>query len=648
MPHTAADRQRHANHSPIHSEPAEHRANPEVCLISPIIHRLQLELDAQQRAVVAHLEGPLLVIAGPGAGKTRTVVWRAVNLLLQGAVNPAELALCTFSKKAAGELRQRFDAAARAAGCADDLSAVRVSTVHSLCRRIVSQHGKAVSLKPDFALLDEFAQLDLMNAHYHRIFGPDRDELRRRGWRTREFTLRQGRRYFERIAEEAVDPEELADADDPFHAAVGRCCLRYEGVLRERGALDLARLQVAAGTLLQDDAVAQSVGATVRHLMVDEYQDTSCVQERVLLRLAQAHGNLAVVGDDDQSIYRFRGASVRNLLEFPERFPNARVRHLSANYRSHAGIVAACDCWMASADWANPKPGGRPFRHPKTVVPNAAVSHANYPSVIAVLGTGPKDEAGQLAELLQLLKVRGVIADYGQAALLLHSVQERFCGHYLNAFAKAGVPFHRAPASSRRDHPASHSLAKGSSAETRFPAERVCITTIHQSKGLEWPVVVVGSLVGAGGGDDIGRELDAYQPRPPFEPAHRIAELDRMRQHYVAFSRARNLLVLTASAPRALRFAPLWDGLPRWPHLDAAALDRLLSQRFAPESLGDAPLPSANLVIPRVKRLVVRPCGGRPASVKPGWLSPREERGCQGQQDSPAAPSQRAGPPSGR
>ena len=89
-------------HASIHSLPGVHRANPEVCLISPIIHRLQPDLDAQQHAVVGHLEGPLLVIAGPGAGKTRAVVWRAVNLLLQGAVNPAELALCTFSKRPPG------------------------------------------------------------------------------------------------------------------------------------------------------------------------------------------------------------------------------------------------------------------------------------------------------------------------------------------------------------------------------------------------------------------------------------------------------------------------------------------------------------------------------------------------------------------
>ena len=206
--------------------------------------------------------------------------------------------------------------------------------------------------------------------------------------------------------------------------------------------------------------------------------------------------------------------------------------------------MAACDRWMASADWTNPKPGGRPFHHPKTVVPNAAVSHADYPSVIAVLGRDPRDEAGQLAELLRLLRARGVIADYGQAALLLHSVKEAACEHCLTALDKAGVPCHRAPASSRLKHPASQSLEKGSSAESRFPAGRVCVTTIHQSKGLEWPVVAVGSLDGAGGGDEIGRELGAYSPCPPFEPAHRVAEFDRMRQHDVAFSRARNLLVL--------------------------------------------------------------------------------------------------------
>ena len=141
-------------------------------MISPIIRHLQPELDCRQQAVIGHTQGPLLVIAGPGAGKTRTVVWRGVNLLLLGQVSPVELVMCTFSRRAAGELRQRFTAAAQAAGCAGDLSAVRVCTVHGLCRRILREHGAGAGLKPHYRLLDEFAQTDLMNANFHRVSAP--------------------------------------------------------------------------------------------------------------------------------------------------------------------------------------------------------------------------------------------------------------------------------------------------------------------------------------------------------------------------------------------------------------------------------------------------------------------------------------------
>ena len=562
-------------------------------MISPIIRRVQPQLDHQQRAVIGHQQGPLLVIAGPGAGKTRTIVWRACNLLLLGAVVPAELLMCTFSRRAAHELRQRFTSAARAAGFAGDLSAVRICTVHGLCRRILRDHGASAGPKPNHRLLDEFAQLDLMGSHFRRIFGPDQDALYRHGWRTHEFALRQARRYFERISEEAIDLDVLSDAEDPFHAALGRCCLRFEALLDERGALDLSRLQARTDELLQDDAVARRVGARIRHLLVDEYQDTSSIQERVLLRLAEANRNPCVVGDDDQAIYRFRGASVRNLLEFPERFPDTTMRRLTVNYRSHPGIVAACDHWMASADWTNREPEGMPFRRHKTVKPHAPDKHPDYPSVIAVLGNGPRDEAQRLAELLRLLRTHGVITDYSQAALLLHSVQEQACDHYLRAFADAGVPCHRAPAASRRLQP-------------DFPANHLTTTTIHQAKGLEWPVVAVGSLDGFGGGDEVGLELAPYFPRPTFEPLARIPDFDRMRQHYVAFSRAQNLLILTASSPPAPHFNPIWDGAPRWNRLDTAARDRLLKQRFATAETGDAPLPSGDVVIPRVKRLVVR------------------------------------------
>ena len=243
------------------------------------------------------------------------------------------------------------------------LAAVRIATVHSLCHAILSRYGPALGLRPNLALLDQWQQLDLLSAHFHRIFGPDREILRRQGWRTHDLVLRQARKYFERIAEEGIDPADLADSDNPFHAALGRSCQRYDALLQELGALDLSRLQVQTLALLKDESFARSVGSGIRHLMVDEYQDTSHVQGQVLFALGSIRDNVCAVGDDDQSIYRFRGASVRNLREFTWSFPFARVLPLTVNYRSHSGVVQAYDRWMASADWSNPNPAGQPFRH---------------------------------------------------------------------------------------------------------------------------------------------------------------------------------------------------------------------------------------------------------------------------------------------
>ena len=493
---------------------------------------------------------------------------------------------------------------ARAAGLSSDLADVRIATVHSLCHSILARHGAAAGLRPDLTLLDQWQQLDLMNAHFHRIFGPDLESLRRQGWRTRDFVLRQARKRFERIAEEGINPAVLADSDSAFHAALGRSCQRYDALLQELGALDLSRLQVQTLALLQDESLARKIGSGIRHLMVDEYQDTSYVQAEVLFALGSIHDNVCAVGDDDQSIYAFRGASVRNLLDFTWSYPFARVLPLTVNYRSHAGIVQAYDRWMASAHWSNPDPAGHPFRHAKTIVAHEAGSHADYPSVIRVLGDGHEDEARQLAHLLQSLRDHGVISDYAQAALLLHSVREAACRSYLRAFEAAGIQYHLAPAASGREHPLAGEAGRRASPEPAFPAGRVVVTTIHQSKGLEWPVVVVGSLAGSAGGDRVGQELAAYIPAPHHEPFHRLDEFDRMRQHYVSFSRPRGLLVLTAGKPPAARFAAIWDNLPCWPAMDASALGRLFRQRFAPDVPANRSPTAEEIVFHRVKRLV--------------------------------------------
>ena len=564
--------------------------------VAPVIRRRHPGLDQGQLELIGHLDGPARGIAGPGTGKTLAVALRGTNILLQDLAAPEELVLCTYSRAAARELRQRFITLATDAGCRGDLSRVRIGTIHGLCRRILRSHARLAGLRRNFTVLGEEEQYRLLSGRFDDVFGPDVDVLEREGWRWKEprLVIRHGGKYFERLCDELIDPGELTSSWDPFHAALGRCYDRYRDLLLDEGRADFDHLQRWAAELLEDDRIADPISDGVRYLVCDEYQDTSTVEELLLLRLSRSHGNICVVGDDDQSIYRFRGASVRNLLEFPDRFASCHTVELGVNYRSHPDIVDFYDRWMAgAADWSNPDPGGRPFRHPKSITPHDPGAYREYPAVIAVDGGGDAGAEGrQLAELVKFLKRQGVIAEYGRAALLLHSVKGAATVGYLDALEGAGIPVNRAPS--------------GSGSRRRADTRRaLAVTTIHQAKGREWDVVITGSLnYDNPDVDPVGRELRSYCRRPAFEPAGRIADFDHARQHYVAFSRPRGLLVLTSAGRVHPRFEDAWEDLPRWDRMDRRALGR---QRFRPpEPVEDQePTPDPMQVIPYLKRLDV-------------------------------------------
>ena len=345
-------------------------------------------------------------------------------------------------------------------------------------------------------------------------------------------------RYFDRICDELIEPECLANSDTPFIAALGRCCMRYRKLLLERNLADFAHTQVWAHRVLQDSAVADREAGSVRHLLVDELQDTSRVQMGILRILAQVHGNIAAVGDDDQSIHRFRGASVANLLRFPHEHPGCRVIRLETNHRSHPAIVSACSRWMDSAvDWSG---GGGPeqsLRFGKNLAAHAPETHQDYPAVIAVQGRDGHEEGRGLCDLLRFLKYNGVIASYGQVAVLLHSVMDGVSGPYLQSLADAGID--------ARCEPAGHARGRA--------GDKVQVTTIHQAKGREWDVVIVASLTARDlDTDRVGRNLARFCGESATEPLDLVPEFDRVRRHYVAFTRARHLLVLTPPAsPRS-------------------------------------------------------------------------------------------------
>ena len=565
--------------------------------IAPSILCRHPGLDDQQRAIIAHGDGPLLVVAGPGSGKTLCIELRAVNLVLLGSISPQDLWITAFAKSAALELRNRFQASACAAGYSRDVSAAEIHTTHGLCHRLVRPYAGDLGLRPGYQILDQSHQSALMRQQFDVIFGPDVGVLNQRGWANDHDIIKQGAAYFDRIAEEGVEIAEMEASPTPFDAALARCCRRYRQTLRENNLIDFSGLLALADALLDDDQIAGELGGRIGYLMVDEAQDTSYIQDRILRRLAEVNRNIALVGDDDQAIYGFRGASVENMLSFPLRYPDARVLELTTNYRSHSAIVQANHHWMAAANWRDPE-GNTSFRHDKKIVASDCMEHAEYPAVMKVQGSSTYDEGRRLGGLFRFLRTQGVIARFGQCALLLHSVGPAVSGPYIYGLEDAGVPVKCVPAGSDE-----------AARESRRPDE-VVVTTIHQSKGKEWDVVGVGSLSFHGGDPDpVGRRLAGYLPPDSPRQNPSLAEHTRMRQHYVAFSRARRLLILTASDPPHQRFDTIWRMAPQWPgpDLDVVSLAR---QRF-----GDDPTPGVELVfhLRRVARLIVR--------VGPPWSS---------------------------
>jgi DNA helicase-2/ATP-dependent DNA helicase PcrA len=684
--------------------------------IAPAIAKHYPALNDAQRAIVGHLDGPLLVIAGPGSGKTYSIVLRALNLLLLEKARPRQLVLCTFTEKAAFEMRDRLAAAARKVCYAGDLSELNVSTIHSFCNRILSQHRHRTELGHGFDTLDELTQLLFIFEHFDEIIGPAENDRFLERWKTRWTAIEGARGYFDKITEELVDPVQLIASADPFHVAIGHAYRRYERALLDANRTDFAHLQRLVYELLRDPGTADAVTRDLRYVLVDEYQDTNYIQEQLLLKLTEKNRNLCVVGDEDQSLYRFRGATVRNILEFPQRMPGCGVVKLTTNYRSHRAIVERYDRWMPSANWSNPR--GPSFRYDKTIEADPAAAHPPYPAVIAIWGKDKRDEAARFADLVDFLKKHEVIADYGQVALLLHSVREEHSGPYLAALEAKGIPAFCPRARAYFEIPevrdvvacfavlfgwhgngrgqvggavaelaayvddaivqlgrrfgAPHPLAaalqrwtgeiaalqEGQALDLRpadyfyhllaldpfktavrnentarnlaifsqllnvfqsyyhypvvthknrdvlrfhffnsflrllyeggineyedpdqpFPKGHVQVMTIHQAKGLEFPVVVVGSLSAQlASPKQIDRDLAPFYHRPPFEPEDRITLFDRMRLHYVAFSRPQKLLVLTAHETPKDHFAPIWQGLPQWPYVQK---DLLAAQRF--------------------------------------------------------------------
>ena len=402
---------------------------------------------AQKEAILAS-EGPVLMIAGPGTGKTFTLVKRIAWLVKEKGVKPSEIMAVTFTEKAAKELLTRISN--EFLDLRLNLNEMYVGTFHSVCLRILKENSEYVETEKKYRMLDAFEQPYLVcrNIDMFKYLGGYSEHIKSGGpWKQALEICR----YVNQLVEEMADLDAMeADADKDMRF-LARLAGRYQELLERNRAMDFSSIQTKTWKMLTGNpGVLEKLRESIRYIMVDEYQDTNYIQEQLVFLLAGDRKNLCVVGDDDQGMYRFRGATIRNILEFPGKFPEGecRVVHLDINYRSEPEIIEFYNRWMENREGINLFNWDK-FRYSKKIISGKESLSGSRPAdarggdwpeaggaVYSCGGDSVEVEKEALLRLVRGLISRGNIRDYNQIAFLFRSVKSeeaREIGAYFEA-----------------------------------------------------------------------------------------------------------------------------------------------------------------------------------------------------------------------
>jgi len=365
-------------------------------------------LNPAQREAVETADGPVLVLAGPGSGKTRVLTHRVAHLVREGGVEPWRIMAVTFTNRAAGEMRARL---ARLIGMR--LDRLTIGTFHAICVRILRRDHEAAGISRTFVIFDESDQLAVA-----------RQAIKELGLDDKLYRPRAMLNTISKAKNELIRPADYRPITYRQEVA-GRIYQRYQAILQENNGLDFDDLLMQTVYLLREnDEALQKHQRRYLHILVDEWQDTNTAQYELVRLLSAAHRNIFVVGDEDQSIYRFRGADYRNVARFRQDFPDTRVILLERNYRSTQTIL----------DTANAVIAGNVHRTPKRLQTDK--------------GTGPRvsiheaydeaDEAQYVVDTIRQLARDGQVRPGDCAVMYRTNAQSRALE---DAFVYAGMPY---------------------------------------------------------------------------------------------------------------------------------------------------------------------------------------------------------------
>lgn len=654
-----------------------------------------MNLNKNQKEAIEHIDGPLLIIAGPGSGKTRTLVERMVYMIKKG-INPENILITTFTERAAKEILTRVSE--RLKNLKLNLGNMYIGTIHSICLRIIDENIEKSRLKKGYQILDSLDQIFFIYSKlrfFKEIEGFEKFFVEKKfynSWnKSKELS-----RWFNKLGEVEKRENIINDRIEFLEKAYSL----YETLLISENKIDFTTIQKESYRLLiENEEILKKYREKITHLMIDEYQDTNSLQEKLLFLLSGEKRNICVVGDDDQGIYRFRGATIKNILQFNKIIgERCKVVKLETNYRSEEDIVKFCKMWIETLNWED-------CRHIKEI----DVLEEKKNGLKKVVKLGVKDSYSKwqesIANFLIFLKKTGKIVDYNQVAFLFRSVKnsrvislvhyleykgigvytprsnlffereeikklvgmytyvyykeileeknlieysdiEKYCYNSLNKLNKI----------IRENEKLKNSLEKlkeryfekvsgnfldifyefitiglfnleekdGGILENRelynlgifskivsksvilskmgglnkeilpkfidyffnrhlkflkqsgieeyedksefAPKNSVSFLTIHQAKGLEFPVVVVGSLENGPDNKELDELEEFFLEKNGIEPEYRLNDFDFWRLYYTAFSRAKNLLVLTCVESKdkvpALPFKRVYDSIP--------------------------------------------------------------------------------------
>lgn len=289
-------------------------------------------LNEEQILPVKTTEGPVLVLAGAGSGKTRVLTSRIAYILREGLAMPSQILAITFTNKAAGEMKERV------ATFVDVTRDMWICTIHSMCVRILRNYGSAVGVKDHFSIYSETEKNNVIKKAFQELDYDD-DKL-----------LKDAKYHISQAKMLGLDPDQYATkySYEDHIEDIARIFEHYNKHLEANNALDFDDLLIYALRLLRKDKdICEYLSSKFKYILVDEFQDTNAVQYNIIKLLAKVNGNLFVVGDDDQSIYGWRGAEIENILKFDRDFPQAQVFRLQRNYRSTKNILALANSSIA-------------------------------------------------------------------------------------------------------------------------------------------------------------------------------------------------------------------------------------------------------------------------------------------------------------